>query len=144
VKAGLLDVNVMLALIDEDHDRHEDVGDWFNKNAAAGWATCAHTQLAVIRLLTSTLAPNLSLSVGQAADFVRKMCKHPHHTYLHQDVAPISTSAFRWEAIQGHKQLPDLYLLALAVQNGARLVTTDRKINAGCVAGAEASDVLIL
>ena len=48
---GLLDVNVLVALFVQEHQHHELALDWFATNAATGgWATCAVTELGVIRV----------------------------------------------------------------------------------------------
>ena len=42
---------------------------------------------------------------------------------------------FNWERLQGHQQVTDIYLLALAVAHGGRLVTFDQRIQPGVVKG---------
>jgi predicted nucleic acid-binding protein len=46
--------------------------------------------------------------------------------------------------ILGPKQLTDIYLLALAVKHGGRLVTFDRAIPITAVRGAKADHVVVL
>lgn len=36
----LLDVNVLIALVDQDHVHHELAENFFSGNARLGWATC--------------------------------------------------------------------------------------------------------
>jgi predicted nucleic acid-binding protein len=48
---GLLDVNVLVALFVPEHQHHELALNWFAATAATGgWATCAVTELGVIRV----------------------------------------------------------------------------------------------
>ena len=44
----------------------------------------------------------------------------------------------------GHRQVTDLYLLALAVRNGGRFVTFDSRITLDAVPGAQARHLLVL
>lgn len=144
MKAALFDVSILFALIYEQHARHRDVQAWFGKGGQTKWATCAYTQMSVMRLLGSSFAPELNLTVAQAAAFVRRVCEHPGHRYWSQDVIPSGDDSFHWERAQGRNQFPDLYLLALAVRNQGLLVTLDRRISVEAVKGAEAEHLLVL
>lgn len=44
----------------------------------------------------------------------------------------------------GHRQITDVYLLALAVKNDARLITFDARIPLSCVHGAQARHLVVL
>ena len=41
---ALLDVNVLIALLDSSHERHDIARRWLEENIQHGWATCAITQ----------------------------------------------------------------------------------------------------
>ena len=144
MKAGLLDVSVLFALIYEKHERHLDVHAWFSMNGHGGWATCAYTQMSVMRLLGSSFAAELNLSIGTAAGLIRRLCLHPGHHYWQQDIVPSGEDAIDWGRVHGRNQLPDLYLLALAVKNEGILVTLDRRIVIAAVQGAAAEHLLVL
>ena len=48
---GLLDVNVLIALVLPEHEHHAAASSWFRTEGLAhGWATCAVTELGVIRV----------------------------------------------------------------------------------------------
>ena len=48
---SLLDVNVLVALLVPEHEHHASAQDWFAHEAVIdGWATCAVTELGVIRV----------------------------------------------------------------------------------------------
>ena len=48
---GLLDVNVLIALLVPEHEHHATALEWFTIEAGQhGWATCAVTELGVIRV----------------------------------------------------------------------------------------------
>jgi uncharacterized protein len=47
---GLLDVNVLVALLVPEHEHHAAAMEWFTTAAHQGWATCGVTELGVIRV----------------------------------------------------------------------------------------------
>ena len=49
---GLLDVNVLIALFDQDHSLHERARDWFAANVRRGWASCPITQNGCVRIMS--------------------------------------------------------------------------------------------
>ena len=62
---GLLDVNVLVALLVPEHQHHNTSIEWFAAEGSQGWATCAVTELGVIRVcaqlpmaeIRTTIAP---------------------------------------------------------------------------------------
>jgi predicted nucleic acid-binding protein len=46
--------------------------------------------------------------------------------------------------ISGHQQLTDVYLLALAVRHGVRLVTFDARVPLAAVRGAQSKHLVVL
>jgi hypothetical protein len=51
---------------------------------------------------------------------------------------------FRWNHVQGHRQLTDVYLLALAVSNEGRLATFDSTISLRAVERAEGRNLEVI
>jgi uncharacterized protein len=51
---------------------------------------------------------------------------------------------FNWPFVLGHRQVTDMYLLALAFYHGGRLVTFDRSIMIEAVGGAESHNLVVL
>jgi hypothetical protein len=51
---------------------------------------------------------------------------------------------FHWNHIQGHRQLADVYLLALSVSNEGRLATFDSAISISSVEGAKPDNLELL
>lgn len=144
MRVALLDVSVLFTLIYERHPRHSDVHAWFAQSGTDGWATCAQTQMSVMRLLGSSFAEDLNLTMATAAALVRTLCEHRDHHYWPQDIVPSGNEAFHWDLARGRNQLPDLYLLALAVRQGGVLVTLDRRIAVHAVKGAGAEHLVVL
>jgi uncharacterized protein len=122
VKAGLLDVNVMLALGWPNHQHHAAAHRWFKKEAAHGWATCALTQLAFIRLSSNPSFTPAAVAPRIAAELLARMIARPGHQYW-ADV-PASDPTIYARSV-GHRQVMDAYLVALAGHHRGRVVTFD-------------------
>ena len=125
---ALLDVNVLIALLDENHAHRRPVLDWFTSNIDHGWASCPLTQNGCIRILSQPKYPN-PLGVADAIARLEAAVATPHHRFLPDDVSLVDDSIVDRRHLLGHRQLTDTYLLALAVVHGARFVTLDRAVS---------------
>ena len=56
---ALLDVNMLIALLDEEHEKHAAATHWFNNNAITGWASCPITENGCLRIMSQGGYPNL-------------------------------------------------------------------------------------
>jgi len=54
---ALLDVNVLIALLDEGRLHHAAARDWLSRNIKHGWASCSLTQNGCIRILSQPAYP---------------------------------------------------------------------------------------
>lgn len=121
----LLDVNVLLALLSEDHVHHELVTAWFAKPGLQ-WAVCAFTEGGFLRNATAPRSGKVTMS--EATALLAEIAREPGYGYL-----PITAD---WQTmcgpffsrLYGNKQVTDAYLLGLAVREGLILVTMDRGI----------------
>lgn len=140
---ALLDVNMLVALHDSEHVHHDLVSKWFTTRTAPGWATCPITQNGCLRILSQPNYPNRrtiqSLLGALGASFGSQ-----HHEFWPDDISLLDDRRFRRDRIHGHRQLTDLYLLALAVRRKARLVTLDAGIAVSAVVGADADHLVTL
>lgn len=134
---ALLDVNVLVALFDPAHVHHEAAHAWFGANRKNRWATCALTENAFVRVLSNPAYPGSRTTVDDAASRLRMLCSERSHIFWADSVSVRENSLFRWNHVQGHRQLTDVYLLALAVANAARLATFDSTISLRAVTAAE-------
>ena len=50
---ALLDINVLIALLDQDHSLHQRAREWFSRNAATGWTSCPITQNGCVRIMAN-------------------------------------------------------------------------------------------
>lgn len=135
----LLDVNVLIALLDQDHVYHNNSQQWFKANARAGWATCPITENGVIRILGHSRYPKGPGTPAAAAELLSGMLQADGHEFWTDDISLFSAPNVRLEAIGTAAQVSDTYLLALAVHRRGRLATFDRRLSSKAVAnGADA------
>lgn len=140
---ALLDVNLLVALHDPQHVHHALAADWFGQQASFGWASCPITQNGCLRVMSQPAYPNaLPLQALMAA--LGSSCAAPAHEFWPDDLSLLDRGVFRRERIHGHRQLTDLYLLALAVRRGGRFATLDARIPLGAVPGAGPQHLVVL
>jgi Predicted nucleic acid-binding protein, contains PIN domain len=140
---ALLDVNVLIALLDEDHSVHVRATEWFAAHVRRGWASCPITQNGCIRIISHPGYPN-SCPVIAVTERLREACATPFHEFWADDISLLDERVADSARIHGPGQVTDTYLLALAVRHGGRFVTFDNAISRDAVKGAEASFLLVL
>ena len=140
---SLLDVNVLIALLDADHTSHRSALSWFAEHATEGWASCPITQNGCVRIMSHQGYPN-SHSVLEVVERLRSATSDRTHAFWPDGVSLLDESLLDHSRIHGPRQLTDVYLLALAVRNGGRLVTFDMAIGTAAVKGAKAHHLLRL
>jgi toxin-antitoxin system PIN domain toxin len=140
---ALFDVNVLIALFDPAHVHHHMVHAWFETHRKLGWATCPITQNGCVRILAQPKYPN-SIPVTDAIRRLSSTITWPEHTFWNGDLSIADASHFNTERILSSKQITDLYLLALVVHNGGRLVTFDKTIPVSAVAIARSDHLVVL
>lgn len=140
---GLLDVNVLIALLDADHSLHRRARTWFARNAETGWASCPLTQNGCARIMSHPGYPN-ALSVRSVMERLREATRSRHHEFWTDDVSLLDPRIADSSRIHGPRQLTDVYLLALAVRRGGRFVTFDASVPLSAITGAEKKHIVAL
>lgn len=140
---SLLDVNVLIALHDADHVHHDRVAAWFLDHVGQGWASCPLTQNGALRVMSQAAYPG-SLPLPALMRVFRPSFASPEHQFWPDDVGVTDSALFDETRIHGPRQLTDLYLLALAVRHGGRLVTLDSAIARQAVRAARPEHLLML
>jgi uncharacterized protein len=113
----LLDANVLIALVVEDHVHHESAEAWFTETTAA-IATCPITQGSLVRLLIRE-----GQSAPSAKAVVEALMIQPRHVFWPDDVA---FDAVSLNGVIGHRQVTDAYLAQLARAREGQLATFDQ------------------
>lgn len=133
---ALLDVNVLVALFDGNHSLHAAAMRWFDEHGDAGWASCPITQNGCVRVMSQPGYPN-PIPVHAIVERLRQAASHVQHEFWPDEVSILDPLAVDTSRIHGAKQLTDVYLLALAVARGGRLVTFDRSLALAAVVRAQ-------
>lgn len=115
----LLDANVLIALLVDDHVHHRAAETWF-MGMTGKFATCPITQGSLMRLLIREGQPATAARTilnGTAAD--------PRHEFWADDIPYTDVPT---QGIVGHRQVTDAYLAQLARKRGSRLATFDQAL----------------
>ena len=140
---ALLDVNVLIALHDQQHVHHQTASRWFAQHAALGWASCPLTQNGAARVMSQPSYPQPAPLSALLAMF-RRSFADPSHAFWPDDISLVDTREFDSQRIHGHRQVTDVYLLGLAVAHAGRLVTLDARIPLSAVRGAQSAHLVEL
>ena len=140
---ALLDVNVLVALLDRTHLHHRVATDWLAANVSRGWASCPLTQNGCMRILSLPSYRNAQ-SPSAVADRLGQATGNQSHEFWPDSVSVVEKGRLHWDRVLSSRQITDVYLLALAVARGGRLVTLDRSIAIEAVPGAVAKHLLVL
>lgn len=143
-RIALLDVNVLVALFDQDHIHHDLAHDWFAGQRAAGWATCPMTEAGFIRVVSNPRYQPDAIRPAVAAEQLRRFCGSGHHHFWPDQLTLRDPKAFALSAARGHAQLTDVYLLGLARRMEGVLATFDRSIPLAAVAGATSKHLVVI
>lgn len=135
----LLDVNVFVALLAENHIYHSLVTEWFNAPHLE-WAICPFTEAGFLRNATASRPGQITMS--EATAVLEKLAQHPGYHYLPIDADWHTLCSPFFKRLYGTKQVTDAYLLGLAVREGLILVTLDKAMLH--LAGEHQSHVLLL
>ncbi len=140
---SLLDVSVLIPLLQKNHVHFDRAHQWWSANRTEGWASCPLTQNGFLRIV-----PQLRLSepvvVSDALDLLFDLTVGNDHAFWPDDISLLDEQLIDRSHILGPKQLTDIYLLALAVKHGGRLVTFDRAIPIAAVRGARAHHLVVI
>jgi uncharacterized protein len=133
---ALFDVNVLIAMLDEQHVHHWTAHQWWAENQETGWATCPLTENGMARIMSQPTYKN-PITATFAIDLLAEQIGKTDHAFWADDVSIRDSDRFDPNSILGPNQITDLYLLALAVKHGGRLITLDRTIPVSAVRKAE-------
>ena len=140
---ALLDVNVLIALLDEAHIGHAVAMRWLAGAIDQGWASCPITQNGCIRIMSQPAYPG-ALPVADVAARLAEATQHEAHCFWPDEISLLEPGVIDWPRVLGHRQVTDNYLLALALRNEGRFVTFDGRVERSAVSGTAAQHLLVL
>jgi len=140
---ALLDVNVLVALFDGNHSLHRSAIRWFDEHGDSGWASCPITQNGCVRVMSQPGYPE-RVPVLTVVERLRHATAHRAHEFWPDDASLLDEKTIDATRVHGPSQLTDVYLLALAVAHGGRLVTLDQAIPLAAVIGAQKKHLVVI
>ena len=133
---ALLDVNVWVALFDDAHQFSERANAFIDRRGTK-IASCPLTENGVIRVMSlPSYGRRGGLPIHQVRQRLQQACQALDHEFWPDDITLRDDEHVDFSRVQGHHQITDLYLLALAVQHGGCLATFDQAVALSSVRGA--------
>jgi predicted nucleic acid-binding protein len=83
-------------------------------------------------------------TIEDAASRLRTFCSEREHVFWPDSVSIRERGRFRWNHVQGHRQLTDVYLLALVISNQGRLATFDSTISLDAIEAAKKQNLELI
>lgn len=124
--ADLVDVNVLLGAAWPSHVHHRPAVGWFRRRGGRPWATTAFTETAFVRISSNPKAIPTAVAPREALSLLDRLRRWPGHRFLEDKVQMVTGEASAFHNVSTHRQVTDAHLLAVARQQGVRLVTLDR------------------
>lgn len=121
----LLDVNVLMALLWENHEQHDRARRWLR--TVPEFATCPVSQLGFARISAHPML-GFGMSPEQAFGVLRRFLADPRHRFIPDDLS-CEDRVLLTERIPGSNHVTDHYLAALARQHGLALATFDEPLS---------------
>ncbi|MFO8043504.1 MAG: TA system VapC family ribonuclease toxin [Alkalispirochaeta sp.] len=127
---SLLDINVIIALLDSDHDFHHRAHAWWEAHGDGGWASCPLTENGVVRIMSHpAYNPRRPLTPTAVVTILRAFAQGTEHRFWPDRISLLDDTLIDSAHILGPRQVMDIYLLALATSHEGRLVTFDESVN---------------
>lgn len=139
----LLDVNLLIALLDSNHEYHSLTIEWLINNKNNQLLVCPITQNGCIRILSLSSYPN-KFKVEEVVNKLRELIASQNFKFIEDNLDILESNTINWLQIQGSKQITDAYLLALATKNNSALATLDKKIELQTVKTAKRNNLVVL
>jgi len=120
----LLDNNVFLAAIYAGHEHHRAARKWLDAHKPAGWGIAAETYLAATRLLMNPAVMGSGTLLAETAlAAIQTELAGPHRGHI--VLARRKPDPALLAAARGHREIMDIWLVQIARDCKARLVTRD-------------------
>jgi len=122
----LLDVNVLVALCEEEHIHHQKAMRWFDASAGAGWGICPYSETGFLRLMTNPRVGDHSFE--EASTILADLTSLPGFRFWpisHRSSDLIQPFLAR---VYGHQQIVDAVMFGLALKRGGVFVTLDAAV----------------
>lgn len=133
----LPDINTILALLDQRHIHHQDAHRWLGRNSSAGFLICPHVENGVIRIASQPRYPNCFGTAGAVRAALIQFVAEMGMERCRNDASLLDDKIMLNGSLLTPSGVADIYLLAVAATNGAKLATFDRRIQPGAIQGGK-------
>ncbi|MBK1875668.1 TA system VapC family ribonuclease toxin [Pelagicoccus mobilis] len=120
----LLDVNVLLALFDPSHPRHNDCHEWISTQGSFAWASCPMSENGFARVISNPKYPGIETTPSDALAYLSKFVASSDHTFWPDSISLREFNLSRFSP----KQITDAYFVLLAFNNQGILATLDKRL----------------
>lgn len=117
----LLDVNVLIALVDPAHLKHEQAHEWFGRVGRKRFATCPLTENSLVRIVGHPKYPNSPGPLSTVVHSLAALRALPGHQFGSDSLSIAEPGLFAGALLSSHTRVTDSYLLALARANRGRM-----------------------
>jgi len=131
----LPDVNTVLAMLDPMHLHHTAVHRWYAAQSAPRLMLCSHVINGVIRVASQPKYANSMGTCGRVRVVLKLLVDQTNVTFCQRDASLLDDDVLLRPGDLTPSRVADLYLLALAVANGAKFATFDTRIPVEVIAG---------
>lgn len=140
----LLDVNVLIALLDDAHVFSRRANAWLDAQPRR-IATCPIVENGAIRIMSSpAYSATHRATPEQVAEGLRALTEGVDHEFWPDEVSMLDESVVDFSRLHGHRQVTDAYLLALAVRRGGVMASFDTALPVTAVRGAAKRHLLAI
>jgi len=136
----LLDINFLLAVFFKKHPHHEKAAQYYREFSAHGWATCPITENGFLRIGLQQVFRDEAQSSSNLRNALRAWKLNSNHQFWADDISITNDLILE---IPENKSVTELYLLALAVKNGGKFISFDKRIQADLVRGGKSALIVI-
>ena len=143
MRRALLDINVLIALLDQSHLLHRPATRWLEGHLEHGWATCPLTENGVVRIMAQPAYPNPQPAALVAARLA-EACQHSSHAFWPELISLLQEGLIRWDRLLSPRQITDAYLLALAASQDGCFASFDQRISLELVPSASAGHLCLI
>jgi hypothetical protein len=140
----LLDVNVLIALLDDAHVFSRRANEWLEA-APRRIATCPIVENGVIRIMSApAYSATHRATPEQVAQGLRALAEGVDHEFWADEISLLDETVVDFSRLHGHRQVTDAYLLALAVRRDGAIASFDTALPVTAVRGASRKHLLAI
>jgi toxin-antitoxin system PIN domain toxin len=123
---SLLDVNVLIALTDPEHEHHQAARDWLASPGRERLGICPLTEAGFLRVTTNPAFHPNPRTLEHAIAILQALKGRDDYWFCPIDRSWVALTAPFAARIRGHQQVTGTFLLGLAIREDGILVTFDR------------------